>query len=262
MRRRLWSDRRDERVARGAACRRWRAGATTPFAVADALLARSARPSDADDRSMTSTRDLHDDTRHARPTIAGDELERLRAEVAAWRARYDEGRASATSRSRTRRSEVEPLYTRARRRADDRGRARRPGRVSVHARHPPHRLSRQAVDDAPVRRLRQRARHERALQVPARARTDRALRRVRFPDADGLRLRPSALGGRSRQVRRRDLEPRRHGDAVRRHSARQGLDVDDDQRPGDHPLLLLHRRGGEAGRVDARSFAARSRTTS
>ena len=124
-----------------------------------------------------------------------------------------------------------------------------PGDVSVHARHPSHRLSRQAVDDAPVRRLRQRARHERAVQVPARARPDGAVHGVRLPDADGLRLGPSALGGRSRQDGRRDLEPRRHGSAVRRHPARQGLDVDDDQRAGDHPLGVLHRRRREAGRL-------------
>ena len=48
-------------------------------------------------------------------------------------------------------------------------------------------------------------------------------------------------------MRRRDLEPRRHGDALRRDPARPGLDVDDDQRAGDHPLLLLHRRRREAG---------------
>ena len=150
----------------------------------------------------------------------------------------------------------------ARRRCRDAAELEVPGRIPVHARHSSDRLSRQAVDDAPVRRLRHRARHQRALQVPARAGTDRALGRVRFPDADGLRLRPSALGGRSRQVRRRDLEPRRHGDAVRRHPARQGLDVDDDQRAGGHPLRVLRRRRREAGRRPRRSCAARSRTTS
>ena len=51
-------------------------------------------------------------------------------------------------------------------------------------------------------------------------------------------------------MRRRDLEPRRHGDAVRRDSARRGLDVDDDQRPRDHPLVLLHRGRREAGRLE------------
>ena len=46
------------------------------------------------------------------------------------------------------------------------------------------------------------------------------------------------------------------------HSARQGLDVDDDQRAGDHPLGVLHRRGREAGRRHRRSCAGRFRTTS
>ena len=41
----------------------------------------------------------------------------------------------------------------------------------------------------------------------------------------------------------------------------QGVDVDDDQRPGDHPLGVLHRGGGEAGRVSRTSCAARFRTT-
>ena len=41
-----------------------------------------------------------------------------------------------------------------------------------------------------------------------------------------------------------------------------GLDVDDDQWAGDHPLGVLHRRGREAGRVRRRSCAARFRTTS
>ena len=54
---------------------------------------------------------------------------------------------------------------------------------------------------------------------------------------------------------------RRHGDAVRRHPARPGLDVDDDQWPRRHPVLLLRRGGREAGRADRTSSAARSRTT-
>ena len=62
-------------------------------------------------------------------------------------------------------------------------------------------------------------------------------------------------------MRRRDIQPGGHGDPVRRHSARSGLDLDDDQRPGGDPLLLLCRRGGRAGRAH-RSSGGRSRTTS
>ena len=48
-------------------------------------------------------------------------------------------------------------------------------------------------------------------------------------------------------MRRRDLQPRRYGDAVRRDSARRGLHLDDHQRPGRHALLLLRGRGGAQG---------------
>ena len=71
-----------------------------------------------------------------------------------------------------------------------------------------------------------------------------------FPDPDGLRLRPSPVGGRGGQVRRRHLEPGRHGDAVRRDPARPGLDLDDDQRPGRDAVLLLRRRRRAPGRAD------------
>ena len=158
-------------------------------------------PSDADP-IMTSMRDLASErptsaTRRCvvrRPSSNDCAPRSPRGASATRRAR------SATSRSRNCEGEVEPLYTpldvRSPNGAPDES---LPGAYPVHARHPPHGLSRQAVDDAAVRRLRQRARHERALQVPARARTDGTLDGVRFPDADGLRLRPSALGGRGRE---------------------------------------------------------------
>ena len=52
----------------------------------------------------------------------------------------------------------------------ERAAARRAGRVSVRARHPQGHVPRAALDDAPVRRLRDRGRIERALSLPARAR--------------------------------------------------------------------------------------------
>ena len=55
--------------------------------------------------------------------------------------------------------------------------------------------------------------------------------------------------GRSRPRRRGHRLDRRHGGAVRRHSARQGLDVDDDQRDGHHPAGALRRGRQTAGRV-------------
>ena len=144
---------------------------------------------------------------------------------------------------------VEPVYTALDPPADQQRATGLARRVPVHPRHPSHHVSRSALDHAPVRRLRHRRGHQRTVQVPARARPDRLVGRVRFPDADGLRLRPSPLRGRGRQVRRGDLEPRRHGDPVRRHSAGPGLDLDDDQRAGGDAVLLLRRRGGAPGRA-------------
>ena len=238
-------------------------GTATPFAVADELLARSARPSDADDDHDVDARSASR-RRRARRGIRrqADELERLRAEVAAWRTRYEKGEKRDIAFTNSAQRGRAALHGARRRRH---GRA---GRLGVPGAYPFTRGIHPTGYRGKLWTMRQfagfgsAARHERALQVPARARADRALDRVRFPDADGLRLRPSAVGGRSREVRRRDLEPRRHGDAVRRHPARPGLDVDDDQRAGGHPVLLLHRGRREAGRRQRRSCAARSRTTS
>ncbi len=181
------------------------------------------------------------------------ELERLRAEVAAWRAsvaehpvRHDVEFTSVSGRA------VEAGVHAARPVAQPGG-ARPAGRVPVHPRHPPDHVPRPALDHAPVRRVRHRGGHQRALQVPAGARPDGALGRVRFPDADGVRLRPPPLGGRGRQVRRRDLESGRHGDAVRGDSARPGLHLDDDQRAGRDAVLFLRGRGRAAGRTHRRA---------
>ena len=95
--------------------------------------------------------------------------------------------------------------------------------------------------------LRHRRRIERALSLSAVARRERPQRGVRPADADRLRLRSPPGGRRSRARRRGDRFDRRHGDAVRRHSARQGVDVDDDQRDGDHPARAV-RRGRQAAR--------------
>ena len=121
-------------------------------------------------------------------------------------------------------------------------------RVPVHARHPADHVSRPAVDDAAVRRLRHADRVQRPLPISAGAGRQRPERRLRSADADGLRLRPSAGRGRGRQGWRRHRFARRHGGAVRRHSARPRLDVDDHQRDGRHPAGAVHRRGAAPGR--------------
>ena len=110
--------------------------------------------------------------------------------------------------------------------------------------------------------IRHRRGDERALPLPARPRPDRALDRVRHADADGPRLRRPPLAGRGRPRGRRDRHARRHGDAVRRHPAGRGHDVDDDQRPGRDPARVLRVRGGGARASRATGSAARSRPTS
>ena len=91
-----------------------------------------------------------------------------------------------------------------------------------------------------------------ALPLSAVARRERPERRVRPADADRLRLGSPAGGRRGRPRRRRDRLDRGHGDAVRRHPARPGVDVDDDQRDGDHPARAL-RRGRASGRASRRA---------
>ena len=98
----------------------------------------------------------------------------------------------------------------------------------------------------------------------AHARRRRAGRvgRVRPRDAPRLRLRPSARRRRRRQGRRRDRLGRGHEDPVRRHPARQGLGVDDDERRRAARARRLHRRRRGAGRRAGTGSRGRSRTTS
>ena len=104
--------------------------------------------------------------------------------------------------------------------------------------------------------------HERALQVPARRRPDGTVLCLRPADADGLRLRPSARRGRGGQGRRGDRLDRRHAPAARRHPARRGHDVDDDQLDGGDPAPALRARRRGAGRALGEDLAAPCRTTS
>ena len=128
---------------------------------------------------------------------------------------------------------IDDVYTPAGRRGHRPGaRHRAAGRVPLHARPAREHVPRPAVDDPPGRRLRPGRGHQRPLQVPARARRDRAVDRLRPADAARLRLRPRDLPARDRQDRRRRRHGRRHARAVRRHPARRGLDLADDQRPG------------------------------
>ena len=145
--------------------------------------------------------------------------------------------------------ENEPLVHAGHGRRRLRARPRLSGRVSVHARRLSVDVPRPAVDDAAVRRVRDGGGDERAVPLPARARADGALDRVRHADADGVRLGPSALARRGRARGSRRRLARRHGDPVRRDPARRGLDVDDDQLAGGDAARVLRLRRRAAGRA-------------
>ena len=74
-----------------------------------------------------------------------------------------------------------------------------------------------------------------------------------FPTLMGYDSDSPALARRGRHVRRRRRHAARHGGPVRRHPARPGHDVDDDQRAGHRAARVLHR---------ARRRCAASRATS
>ena len=122
------------------------------------------------------------------------------------------------------------------------------GRVPVHPRALPDRLPRPHLDDPPVRRLRQRAADQRALQDDPRRRRWRPVRRVRHADADGPRLGRAAVARRGRPLRRRDRLGRRHGGAVRRHRPGRRHHEHDDQRSGGADLLHVPGGGRAPGR--------------
>ena len=152
---------------------------------------------------------------------------------------------------------IEPIYGPEDVAGDVEEKVGAPGRVPVHPRPLPLDVPGQALDDAPVRRLRHGRGDQRALPLPARPRPDRALDRLRHADPDGLRLRPRPQPRRGRPRGGRRRQPRRHGAALRGHPAGRGHHLDDDQRAGGDPARLLRagRRGagraaGEARRHD------------
>ena len=159
--------------------------------------------------------------------------------------------------------EVKPLY-------DDEDLPRRPAaaarrarRVPVHARHPPRHVPQAAVDDAPVRGLRERQGVKRALPLPARARLDRAVAwRSTCPTQLGLDSDDPRCLGRGRPHRRRDRHDRRHAHGVRRDPARPGLDLDDDQRAGERCCCCCTSWSARSRGCRPNSCAARPRTTS
>ena len=121
-----------------------------------------------------------------------------------------------------------------------------PGEFPLRARPLREHVPRTALDDAAVRRFRNRFGIERALSLPARARTDRPLGSLRPADAARLRFRRAAGARRSREGRRRDRFDCGHGNAVRRNPARSGHRLDDDQRAGFDPARAIARDGTPA----------------
>ena len=158
--------------------------------------------------------------------------------------------------------EIKPAYDEQRSARRPRAPARRARRVPVHARDPPRHVPQAAVDDAPVRGLREREGVQRALPLPALEGLDGPLDGVRPADPARPRLRRPALPRRGRPHRRRDRHDRRHADRVRPDPARPGLDLDDDQRAGERAAAPLRAGRRGAGRRAPSSCAARPRTTS
>ena len=155
------------------------------------------------------------------------------------------GRAARPVPDHQRPGDRRPLHARGHRRPGRGPRPRPAGRVPVHPRRPAHHVPRPLLDHAPVRRLRHRRRHQRALPLPARAGPDRA---SRWPSTcpprwatTRTRPRPSA---RSAGSASRSRQHRGHGDPPRRAAARRGDHLDDHQRHGGHPAGLLRGRRG------------------
>ena len=98
---------------------------------------------------------------------------------------------------------------------------------------------------------------ERAVSLPARAGGEGAERRLRSADTDRLRLGSSACRRRSGPRRRGHRLDRRHDRALRRHSARVGVHVDDDQLDGHHPARTLRGRRQAARRRTQGSYRYR-----
>ena len=94
-----------------------------------------------------------------------------------------------------------------------------------------------------------------------RAGADRPLHRLRYADADGLRLRSSDERGRGRPRRRRRRHARRHGGALRRHRSGEHLGVDDHQSDGLDPARDVYRAWPRSAATISTSCPARSRPT-
>ena len=230
---RLWHDAANDRVARRRSSPRSKHGSDESVRRRRRAARTKRRPPDAD-RSNDLDARLHRHATDERDQRA--ELERLRAEVAEWRRRYDKGELRDIAFTNSA-NEVEPLYT-----ALDVDRRDRAETLGVPGTYPFTRGIHPTGYRGKLWTMRQFAGFGSASDTNARFKfllehgQTGLSTAFDFPTLMGYDSDHPRSRGRSRQDGRRDLEPRRHGGAVRRHSARQGVDVDDDQRPGDHPL--------------------------
>ena len=132
-----------------------------------------------------------------------------------------------------------------------------PRELPFYARRPADDVPWPPVDDAAIRGVWHGRRIERAVSLPARAGGEGAERRLRSADTDRLRLGSSACRRRSGPRRRGHRLDRRHDRALRRHSARVGVHVDDDQLDGHHPARTLRGRRQAARRRTQGSYRYR-----
>ena len=208
-----------------------------------------------------------DEARELAERLAAQERELERAPRARWRpggrrSGRPAGAAATCDFTSVSGRAVEPVYTRARPApAPSRG-AGLAGRVSLPPRHPPDDVPRQAVDHAAVRRVRDRAGHQRSATSSCwRAGRPGSRSRSTFPTLMGYDSDHPRSEGEVGKCGVAISSLARHGGPVRRHPARPGLHLDDDQRPGGDPVLLLRRRRREAGRGPSAGSRAPSRTT-
>ena len=105
----------------------------------------------------------------------------------------------------------------------------------------------EALDDADVRRLRHRRRHQLAVQGDHQDRRRRPVDRVRHAHPARPRLRRPDVARRGRPLRCGDRQPGRHGGPLRRHRPRRHHHVDDDQLARRTDLRDVRRPGREGG---------------
>ena len=148
--------------------------------------------------------------------------------------------------------EIKPPYDDAGPAAGPAETARRARRVPVHARHPPRHVPRAAVDDAPVRGLRERDRSPTSATATCSSQGSTGLSMAfDLPTQLGLDSDDPRCLGRGRADRGGDRHDRRHADRVRSDPARPGVDLDDDQRAGERAAAALRARRRGAGRAVA-----------